>query len=347
MTESKRLYRSRDALVGGVCAGVADYFNVDTVVVRILTVVFTLASGGLLALAYIALWVVVPKEPKIAAPVDVEPQAVHSETYGAVGYGTARKDPADPRVSAAQAASWRYTAPTYTGAAHIPPEPPAAAAWVNHAALYGQPPTKEGAPPPPVHPTEPGMPFQPAVPPAYAGWSPPQPGPHQSPTAKEPSDSGVRAALWAGSFLLFLGVVAMVATFVEGASWWQFWPLIFVIIGIVRMVLPDKPGRRMRSFVNGLIIFFAGGTLLFMSLGLVGWQSLGLMLGSLWPLLLMMLGLLILGGALDSPVLVLLAGVCFAAFCVVGLVWYSVPGLTEQFVFTAPYGREYYFDLRR
>lgn len=346
MTEEKRLYRSRDALVGGVCAGVADYFNVDTLVVRILTIVFTLASGGLLTLAYIALWVVVPKEPKVATPVDVEPQAVHSETYGAVECGPGRKGSAEPHVSAAQAASWRYSAPTYTGAAHVPPEPPAAATWVNHATVHQQPPTEAGAVPPPPHTTAAEAPFQPNTPPAYTGWVPPQSAPHQPQPPKEPSDSGVKAALWAGSFLLFFGVVAMVATFVEGASWWQYWPLIFVIVGIVRMVLPGKPGHRMRGFVNGLIFFFGGGTLLFMSLGLVGWHSLELMLGSLWPLLLMMLGLLILGNALDSPVLVLLAGACFVAFCVVGVVWYSVPGLTEQLVFTAPYGREYYFDVR-
>ena len=55
MTSEKRLLRSRKALIGGVCAGVADYFNVDPVIVRIIMVVFTLASGGLLGIAYILL----------------------------------------------------------------------------------------------------------------------------------------------------------------------------------------------------------------------------------------------------------------------------------------------------
>ena len=41
MTSEKRLLRSRKALIGGVCAGVADYFNVDPVIVRIIMVVFT------------------------------------------------------------------------------------------------------------------------------------------------------------------------------------------------------------------------------------------------------------------------------------------------------------------
>ena len=53
MTSEKRLLRSRKALIGGVCAGVADYFNVDPVIVRIIMVVFTLAqsrASGRLAL---------------------------------------------------------------------------------------------------------------------------------------------------------------------------------------------------------------------------------------------------------------------------------------------------------
>ena len=92
MTSEKRLLRSRKALIGGVCAGVADYFNVDPVIVRIIMVVFTLASGGLLGIAYIMLWIVLPLEPKEEAPLDVHPQSVHSETYGTFEFGgTPRK----------------------------------------------------------------------------------------------------------------------------------------------------------------------------------------------------------------------------------------------------------------
>ncbi|WP_232050882.1 hypothetical protein [Arabiibacter massiliensis] len=191
------------------------------------------------------------------------------------------------------------------------------------------------------------MPQRPVAPPSY-GWARPDaqtPDPLPTRGAQppaEPSGKGVKAALWLGSFLLFFGVVSMVATFVKGVSWWQYWPLIFVILGIVRMVVPAEPGHRMRHFVDGLVCFFAGVSFLMMSLGVVGWQTLEFMLVSLWPLLLMMLGLLTLGSALKSPWLTLLAGLCFAAFCIVGLVWYSVPGATEQIVLSAPFGRDYY-----
>ena len=111
------------------------------------------------------------------------------------------------------------------------------------------------------------------------------------------------------------------------------------------MVVPAKPGHRTRHFVDGLVCFCVGGTLLPMSLGMVGWQTIGLMLMGLWPVLLMVAGLLILGGALKSPLLTLLAGACFAVFCVVGLVWYAVPGSVEHVVISAPYGRDYYIEM--
>ena len=36
MNRTRQLYRSRNALVGGVCAGIAERFDVDPLVVRIL-----------------------------------------------------------------------------------------------------------------------------------------------------------------------------------------------------------------------------------------------------------------------------------------------------------------------
>ena len=126
MTSEKRLLRSRKALIGGVCAGVADYFNVDPVIVRIIMVVFTLASGGLLGIAYILLWIVLPLEPKEEAPLDVHPQSVHSETYGTFEFGdTPRKTEsgAQNAPNPAQAAGWRYAHPPYAWPLMCRPSP--------------------------------------------------------------------------------------------------------------------------------------------------------------------------------------------------------------------------------
>lgn len=56
----KRLYRSnKDKVLGGVCGGIAEYFSIDPVIVRLLLVVFALAYGtGILA--YLIAWIIIP-----------------------------------------------------------------------------------------------------------------------------------------------------------------------------------------------------------------------------------------------------------------------------------------------
>lgn len=65
MTKSiKRLYRSRkDRVFGGVCGGIAEYLEVDPVVLRLIWAILTLISMGLGILAYVIAWVIIPEEP--------------------------------------------------------------------------------------------------------------------------------------------------------------------------------------------------------------------------------------------------------------------------------------------
>ena len=67
---NKRLYRStREKMIGGVCGGMAEYFEIDPVLIRILFVVATFV-GGSGVLAYIICWIIVPEQPRVveAAP---------------------------------------------------------------------------------------------------------------------------------------------------------------------------------------------------------------------------------------------------------------------------------------
>ena len=80
MNPTRQLYRSRNALVGGVCAGIAERFDVDPLVVRILFLTFAVLTLGLAGLAYLVLWAVLPKRPMQVKPVKVEPDSVHSDT---------------------------------------------------------------------------------------------------------------------------------------------------------------------------------------------------------------------------------------------------------------------------
>lgn len=58
----KKLYRSRsDSVIGGVCGGIAEYFNIDSTLVRLLFIAILFAEGAGL-LAYIIAWIIIPEE---------------------------------------------------------------------------------------------------------------------------------------------------------------------------------------------------------------------------------------------------------------------------------------------
>jgi len=59
----KRLYRAekKDSVIGGVCAGIGNYFNIDPVLVRLIWVLITFAWGfGILA--YFIAWLIIPRK---------------------------------------------------------------------------------------------------------------------------------------------------------------------------------------------------------------------------------------------------------------------------------------------
>ncbi|HTM67141.1 MAG TPA: PspC domain-containing protein [Flavipsychrobacter sp.] len=57
---NRRLYRNpNDKMLGGVCSGIANYFDIDPVIIRLIMVVLFL-SAGIGLLAYIIAWIVIP-----------------------------------------------------------------------------------------------------------------------------------------------------------------------------------------------------------------------------------------------------------------------------------------------
>ena len=64
--QEKLFRRSRsNKILGGICGGLAEYFGVDPMLVRIAFVVFAIFAGSGLLL-YILLWLLVPLEPATA-----------------------------------------------------------------------------------------------------------------------------------------------------------------------------------------------------------------------------------------------------------------------------------------
>jgi phage shock protein PspC (stress-responsive transcriptional regulator) len=60
----KKLYRSKNnRMIAGICGGIGEYFNIDPTLVRVLWVLLTLISLGVVGIiAYIIMWIIVPLE---------------------------------------------------------------------------------------------------------------------------------------------------------------------------------------------------------------------------------------------------------------------------------------------
>ena len=60
---TRKLYRSKsNRQLAGVCGGLAQYFNIDPTLVRVLFILLAVLGGSGLVL-YLAMWIIVPSEP--------------------------------------------------------------------------------------------------------------------------------------------------------------------------------------------------------------------------------------------------------------------------------------------
>ena len=79
--ETKKLYRSEtDKMIGGVCGGLAEYFNIDSTIIRLAFVIMGLL-GGHGVLVYLVLLLLIPPAPVSnypSQPVQTPPPT-HSE----------------------------------------------------------------------------------------------------------------------------------------------------------------------------------------------------------------------------------------------------------------------------
>jgi phage shock protein C len=68
----KRLIRPRNGRkIAGVCAGFAEYFDLDVTVVRVVWLISVFLGAGVSLIAYVIAWIVIPEEPLLLphAPV--------------------------------------------------------------------------------------------------------------------------------------------------------------------------------------------------------------------------------------------------------------------------------------
>lgn len=81
MATAKKVYRSDDVAVAGVCSGIADYLDMDVAAIRILAILLFMASFGLISFVYAFLWLILPKRV-----------AMSSETLSCAAYCDVPRD---------------------------------------------------------------------------------------------------------------------------------------------------------------------------------------------------------------------------------------------------------------
>ena len=106
----QRLRRSRDdRMVGGVLAGVAEYFGTDPTIIRVLYAIFGVLTGVWPAVVvYVIAMIVIPEAPKGGDPQQVdwpEPGRPHRRTSGFGGLAShGHRDRSDAGARAARSA---------------------------------------------------------------------------------------------------------------------------------------------------------------------------------------------------------------------------------------------------
>jgi phage shock protein PspC (stress-responsive transcriptional regulator) len=74
--QSKRLYRDPDQkIIGGVCSGIASYFMIDPLWIRLIFIILTFSGFGIML--YLILWVVVPEARTTAEKLEMRGQQVN------------------------------------------------------------------------------------------------------------------------------------------------------------------------------------------------------------------------------------------------------------------------------
>lgn len=63
MNNNKKLYRSRQRMIGGVCGGLAEFLDTDPTVIRLIAVVLFFLPLLPAVLCYFVAWAIIPERP--------------------------------------------------------------------------------------------------------------------------------------------------------------------------------------------------------------------------------------------------------------------------------------------
>ncbi|HEY3523833.1 MAG TPA: PspC domain-containing protein [Candidatus Limnocylindrales bacterium] len=203
-----RLYRSRDdRVISGVAGGLAEQLGLDPSLVRVAWVILAIVSGGLLALVYVVMMIVVPEEPDGAASWGMPPRPPAPET---------------PDVAAPPATDVGATTPEGATAPDVGAAPTATP--TDH-------PT-ETVPPPPG--------WQDQRREARARWRDQR---REARAARRERGDGSGGAVLFGILLVLVGAWLLARRYLPAVDFDRLWPVALVVLGIALVVLSIRPGR--------------------------------------------------------------------------------------------------------
>ncbi len=81
----KKLFRSEDRIIAGVCGGCAEALGASAAVIRFIAVLLLVVSVGFAGAVYLAMWYFIPKREDASTMLDVVPESVRSDRYGEIG----------------------------------------------------------------------------------------------------------------------------------------------------------------------------------------------------------------------------------------------------------------------
>jgi hypothetical protein len=115
-----------------------------------------------------------------------------------------------------------------------------------------------------------------------------------------------------------IGIIALLGTFFDIAAW-NFWPLIVVALGFVVLCTPGKGGWSLVRAGHAIALVTVGLVLQLWALDIVATRAFVLSFLYLWPVLLVMLGLSVIGSATGKSVFKLLGSLLFSAALLFGI----------------------------
>jgi phage shock protein PspC (stress-responsive transcriptional regulator) len=73
----KRFYRDPDdKMIGGVCSGISNYFDIDPTIVRVILAILAFTTFGVLITIYIILWVIIPEAKTTAEKLEMRGESI-------------------------------------------------------------------------------------------------------------------------------------------------------------------------------------------------------------------------------------------------------------------------------